>query len=65
MKTKRRRNAGGKWVAIERGLLKRPSWWPFRRELLWPLRPCRDGAKASERQTFSKPLPEKLIEKPA
>jgi len=65
MRTKRRRNAGGKWVAIERGLLKRPSWWPFQRELLWVLRPCREGAKASDGQTFRELLPEKLIEKSA
>jgi len=49
----RKGNVGGKWVAIERGLLKGPSWWPFRRGLLWPLRPWREGTKA------------KLIKEPA
>jgi len=65
MKSSRKANVGGKWVAIERGLLKRPSWRPFRCELLWSLRPCRGGAKASDGQTLSKLLSEKLIEKPA
>jgi len=55
----RKANVGGKWVAAQRGLLKPPSWWPFRRELLWPLRPCREGAKARNGQAFSKLLSEK------
>jgi hypothetical protein len=55
----RKANAGGKWVAVQRGLLKRGLWWPFRRELFWPLPPCRYGTKASAGQTFHALLPEK------
>ena len=55
----RKANVGGRWVAVQRGLLKRGLLWPFRRELLWPLPPCRDGTKASDGQTLSKLLSEK------
>jgi hypothetical protein len=55
----RKANVGGKWVAVQRGLLKRPSWWPFRRELLWVLRPYREGANANDGQTFRELLLEK------
>jgi len=43
----RKANAGGKCVAIQRGLLKRGLWWPLRRELFWPLPP---GRHQGERQ---------------
>jgi hypothetical protein len=52
-------------MAIERGVQKRPWWWPFHRELFWPLRYRRDDAKAGNAQTLSQLLPEKLIEKAA
>jgi len=55
----RKANVGGKWVAIERGLLKQRSWWLFRRELLWPLPPCRDGTQARDGQTLAVLPPEK------
>jgi len=55
----RKVNVGGKWVAVQRGLLKRGLLWPFRRELFWSLPPCREGTKASDGQTLSKLLSEK------
>jgi hypothetical protein len=32
MRRRRRKgNVGGRWIAIERGLWRKPSGWPFRR----------------------------------
>jgi hypothetical protein len=44
----RKANVGGKWVAIERGVQRRPWWWPFHRELFWPFDRSSDHVKRPE-----------------
>jgi hypothetical protein len=59
----RKANVGGRWVAIERGLLKW-SWSLLHPELFGPLRHCRDATVSERRARLERP-PEKLIEKAA